>query len=99
MTFRVVFAPEAEAELGRLADYIEDRTGSIAVAEGYVLRLVDHCLALAHFPERGTRRDDIRPGLRTMGFERQATIAFAIEEDRVTILRVLYAGRQFGAGS
>ncbi len=43
--------------------------------------------------ERGTRRDDIRPGLRVVGFERRITIAFHVETNTVTIDRVLYGGR------
>jgi toxin ParE1/3/4 len=48
---------------------------------------------LADFPERGTRRDDLRVGLRIVGFRRQASIAFTVLEDRVEIARILYGGR------
>jgi toxin ParE1/3/4 len=34
-----------------------------------------------------------RPGLRTVGFERRATIAFTVKGEDVVILRILYAGR------
>jgi toxin ParE1/3/4 len=44
-------------------------------------------------PERGARRDDIRPGLRTIGFERRATIIFQVTESEVLIVRILYGGR------
>jgi len=33
-------------------------------------------MALEHFPERGTRRDDILKGLRTIGFERRSQLPF-----------------------
>jgi len=45
--------------------------------------------------ERGARRDDIRPGLLTIGFERRVTIAFSATDDRVTILRVFYGGQDW----
>jgi toxin ParE1/3/4 len=45
------------------------------------------------FPERGIRRDDLRRGLRILGFERRAVIAFLITADAVTVLRILYGGR------
>jgi toxin ParE1/3/4 len=45
------------------------------------------------FPERGTRRDDLRPGLRIVGYRRRVTIAFHVGDDSVTIDRVLYGGR------
>ena len=54
-----------------------------------------YCANFANFPERGTRRDDLRPGLRIVGFERRIAIAFHITTDRVTIDRVLYGGRDW----
>ena len=63
-------------------------------AIGYVDRIQDCCRSLSVFPERGVRRDDLRPGLRTLGFERRAVIALQVwRADAVTILRVLYGGR------
>jgi toxin ParE1/3/4 len=44
----------------------------------YIDRIEVACLALETFPERATRRDNIRPGLRTIGFERRATILFQV---------------------
>ena len=62
----------------------------------YVERIQAACLRLAVFPERGTRRDDIRPGLRVIGFEGRVAIAFHVGAGRVTIDRVLYGGRDLG---
>jgi toxin ParE1/3/4 len=50
---------------------------------------------LAEFPERGTIRNELVPGLRIVGFERRAAIAFIVEADAVRIMRVLYGGRAF----
>jgi len=50
-------------------------------------------LRLTSIGERGTKRDDIRPGLRIIGFERRVTIAFHIAPGMVTIDRILYGGR------
>jgi toxin ParE1/3/4 len=47
--------------------------------------------------DRGIRRDDLRPGLRILGFERRAVIAFHIASEVVTILRILYGGRDLEA--
>jgi toxin ParE1/3/4 len=47
--------------------------------------------------ERGTRRDDIRVGLRVVGFERRVTIAFHVDPKRVTIDRILYGGRELNS--
>lgn len=52
-------------------------------------------MTLMTFPERGTRRDDIAPGFRTMGFERRVTIAFRVLDQIVEIVAIAYAGRDF----
>ena len=52
-------------------------------------------MALQIFPERGTKRDDIRQGLRTMGFERRATIVFEVKRSEVVIIRVFYGGQDY----
>jgi toxin ParE1/3/4 len=52
-------------------------------------------MALGTFPERGTRRDDLAPGLRTIGFERRATIAFRVGRTDVVIVRIFYGGQDF----
>lgn len=88
----VVFRPLAASDLFDLYDYIRRESGT-AVAGAYIDRIEMACRALGTFPERGSARDDIRPGLRTLGFERRVTIAFHVSEDLVTIVRVLYGGR------
>jgi toxin ParE1/3/4 len=47
--------------------------------------------------ERGMKRDDIRPGLRIIGFERRVAIAFTFDEEHVRIGRILYGGRDYEA--
>ena len=92
MTHEVIFAPEALVDLTSLYDRIaEDASPERALA--YVERLQRYCLAFASFPERGMRRDDLRPGLRIIGYRRRVTIAFHITPERVIIDRVLYGGR------
>ncbi len=41
-------------------------------------------------------RDDVRPGLRIVGFERRITIAFTATEAEVTILRLFFGGQDWG---
>jgi len=50
-------------------------------------------MKLADFPERGMRRDDLKPGLRVLGFRRRVNIAFVVYRDRIEIARVFYGGR------
>ena len=87
----VSYAPEALDDLSSLYDWIEGRT-SPETAFSYMARLLAHLESFDLGAERGTRRDDIRPGLRIVGFERRVTIAFAVDETRVLILRLFYGG-------
>jgi toxin ParE1/3/4 len=89
---KIEFSPEALGDLIDLYHFIADRDGEER-AIGYIDRIEECCGSLAVFPHCGTRRDDLRPGLRILGFERRAAIAFRIQAETVTILRVLYGGR------
>lgn len=96
MTRPVVFSPEAQDDLLSLYAHIAARSGEDR-ALAYTNQIAAYCLRLAQFPERGTRYDHLRPGLRTIGFRRQASVAFTITADAVTILRILYGGRDLQA--
>src|SRR3546814_18863470 len=96
MTRQVRFASSAERHLDDLFSYIEAEAG-IRRADGFVSSIVEYCLGLQMFPERGTRRDDIRPGLRVVGFRRRVVIAFIVEPERITIIGVYYGGQDRSA--
>lgn len=93
MAYRIRLLPEAEADLAAIYDYIRDHA-SQGIAQGYVLRIMAYLAGFDTFPARGTRRDDIRPGLRIVGFERRVTIAFLVEGDEVVVSNILYGGRE-----
>ncbi len=95
MTHRVIFSPKAEAQLVKLHRDIGDRSAS-EIGERYTAAIVKYCLAFSTFPHRGTQRDDIRPGIRTVGYRRRA-IAFEIASDTVNILGVYYGGQDYEA--
>lgn len=92
MSLPIVFTPEAQDDLFGLYDYIADHS-SPERAMRYLDRIEKSCLSLVTLPERGTRRDDLRPGLRVMGFEHRVLIAFRVSAESVAILRILYGGR------
>lgn len=94
MAFEIIFAPEAEAQLVALYRYIA-REASPDIAERFVGAIVEHCEKLEEFPSRGTPRDDIRLGLRTLSFRRRVTIAYAVEAERATILGLFYGGQDW----
>lgn len=91
---QVIFAPEARDDLFELYDWIAV-AASPSIALSYIERIESFCLGFTHASERGTRRDDIRPGLRIAGFERRVSIAFTVDDERVTILRLFYGGRDW----
>ncbi len=93
---RVIFSPEAEAQLVAIYKRISGKTAP-TIADRFTGAILDYCEKLETFPHRGTRRDDLRPGLRTTGFRRRVTIAFAVEADAVTIIGIFYGGQDFEA--
>jgi toxin ParE1/3/4 len=96
--YSVRFTPRAERQLSALYAYIADQSGEWR-AEAFAGEIVADCLALANFPERGNRRDDIRPNLRIKGFRRRVSIAFSIDAARrvVAVHGVFYGGQDFAA--
>ena len=91
---RVVFAPEAAGDLVALYDWITAEVSPV-VAMTYLERVEAFCQRLGVGSEGGHLRADIRPGLRIIGFERRLTIAFVVDDTRVTILRVFARGRNW----
>ncbi|QCI65944.1 type II toxin-antitoxin system RelE/ParE family toxin [Phreatobacter stygius] len=83
----------AEADLKGIYAFIRDQA-SPRTARSYVDRILTDLAGFDLFPERGTVRDEIRPGLRVIGFARRISIAFIVEAEEVVVLRILYAGRQ-----
>ncbi len=92
--YAVRYAPEALADLEGIYDRTADAAGE-QVAFGYITRIRAFCAAFDTFPARGTSRDEIRPGLRIIGFERRITIAFAVHENHVEFLRFFGRGRDW----
>jgi toxin ParE1/3/4 len=97
VTRKVTFRRAAVGDLAKLYRHIKDSRGGSSVAISYVRRIRAYCERLADFPERGVKRDDIRPGLRIVGFERRVLIAFTIEAEHVRVGRIFYGGRDYEA--
>jgi toxin ParE1/3/4 len=94
VALKVFFRSQAEADLLALYRYIAEASG-LAIAGNYIDRIEVACMSLATFPNRGTKRDDLAPGLRTVAFERRVTIAYQVLKTRVEIVTIAYAGRDF----
>ena len=80
MQYKVIFTPEALEQLTLLYRYIA-LAASPEIAERYTSAIVTYCEAMHTFPNRGTRRDDVRPGLRITNYKKRAVIAFAVDDE------------------
>jgi toxin ParE1/3/4 len=94
MSYTVVFTPEAEEQLTELYGYIAAEA-SPEIAARFTDGIVTYCESLSTFPNRGNRRDDIRPGLRVTSYRKRVAIAFNVDEERVNIIGVFYGGQDY----
>ena len=94
MTYKVVISARANRQLRKISEYITDNA-SAATADRFVDDVVDYCMGFDLFPMRGVARDDLRPGVRIVGFNKRASIAFTVGTDTVTIMEVFYLGRNY----
>jgi toxin ParE1/3/4 len=90
----VILSPEAERDLNDIDRWVLMRAGP-ATALAYVSRIERFLVTLDLGSERGTLRNDVRQGLRVIGFERSLSIAFTVDETQVTILRIFRRGRNW----
>ena len=92
MTHRVDFTETAWQDADEIYRWIADRADP-QTAQRYVNRIIDYCSGLENFPNRGSPRDDLAPGIRTMVFEGRAVVAYRVATRDVKILRILNHGR------
>lgn len=90
----ILLSPETKGDLMALYDWIAAAVHP-NTALAYIERIEAFCRGMRIASERGTKRDDIRPNLRIVTFERRVTIAFTVDETGVVILRLFYAGRNW----
>lgn len=94
MAYHVVFSPEALDQLEALYRYIAV-AASPDIAARYTDAIVTYCEGLQTSPLRGTRRDEIRPGLRITNYKERAVIAFDVSAELVSIIGVFYGGQDY----
>lgn len=92
--YTVTFTPEAAEQLDLLYGYVA-AAASPAIALRYTDAIVSYCESLRISPHRGTRRDDIRPGLRVTNYKKSCVIAFDVAADQVCIIGLYYGGQDF----
>lgn len=91
---RVVISPRAFDDIVSIYTRIAQLAG-VAVASSYIDRLEAFLSGFDIASERGTLRNDLRPNVRIVGFERRITIAFKVKEDHVEILRCFRGGQNW----
>lgn len=99
MTYAVRFAREAQDQLAAIQEYIAHASGHRVTPEHFVDGIVAYCEGLQTFPERGTQRDDLLPGLRIIGYRRSVTVAFRVNRatQAVSVVGVFYGGQDYDA--
>lgn len=90
---KVIYRKSADDDLDEIFSYILQNGGSADSAFYFTQQIRNYCDSFAIFPHRGTRRDDLRNGLRMIGFERRVSIAFTVTDNTVQIARIFYGGR------
>ena len=82
--FRVVRHPLVDRDIARTAAFLLEHTTAHSVLEK-MAALDEDVSALAENPCRGTRRDEIAPGLRAIPSAGRGVIAFEVREDIRTV--------------
>ena len=94
MNYRVIFTPEALEQLAELYHHIAE-AASPDIAAGYTEAIVAYCESLRTFPLRGTRRDDVRPGIRITNHKKRAVIAFGVDAETISVIGIFYGGQDY----
>lgn len=87
---RLLKRPEAESDLDEIWWYIAQ--DSPHNADRFLDRIQERGLALADFPQMGTRRDELKAGLRSQPVGNYLIFYFPLE-DGADIVRVLHGSR------
>ena len=95
MTFRLELSPTTRADLVTVHDWIVGEADD-DVADAYLRRVIAKLATLVDFPNRRTPRPELGRDIRSISFERRLIIAYRVEADIVTILRVVDGARDLG---
>jgi len=88
---RLLKRPEAENDLVDIWLYIAQ--DNPVNADRFLDRIQESCLALANFPQMGTKRDELKTGLRSHTVGRYLIFYFP-QADGIDIVRVLHGSRE-----
>ena len=92
MTERITWSSAALTDLVNLFDWIAERAG-IDTAEDYTIQIEAHVDKLLIFPNRGTPRDDLQPGLRSIVYRKRTIVFYRTDETQIEIIHIAHGGR------
>ena len=92
MPHKIKWHPDARNDLYALYLWIAEQAGD-DVAYRYTARIDKATETLMQFPARGTPRDDLVAGMRTITYRRRTIITYQIVDNVVEILGITHGGR------
>lgn len=92
MTLSVRLLDDAQDDLVTLGVWIVARSDR-ETARSYLDRIEAACGRLLDFPDRGSPREELGPGFRSVVFERRVLIVYRVEADELLIVRIVPRGR------
>lgn len=96
VTHKVVWLERADLDLDAIYQWVADRSDP-ETALGFVLQIEEAAERLADFPNRGSPRNAIKEGLRSIPHARSVSIFYTVQLDQVRIVRVIHARRDLNA--
>lgn len=91
---RVIYAPEAEADILAIARRIAE--DNLAAAEGFIESIDTKAHLLLTAPEMGLRRDELAPGLRSFPVGNYV-IFYRVAKRGIEVARVFHGARDIPA--
>jgi toxin ParE1/3/4 len=91
---QIIFSLTAKADVALIESWVAENAGA-TIASKYSKRILSFCQRLETGSQRGTKRDEIRLGLRVIGFEKRVNILFVVTPEDVIILRIFYGGKNW----
>lgn len=85
------FLPAAISDLEKIEDHIASTAGASA-AESVTESILNRCAALSAMPNSGSKRDEIRPGLRSVT-QRRYVIYYTHNARTIFIMRIRHSAR------
>jgi toxin ParE1/3/4 len=85
---RLLLSPGAESDLLDVWSYTAEHFG-VLQADRYLEQLVAGLRSCASRPNRGRRRDDLRPGYRSVLLARHVAF-YTVRDDAIVVQRVLH---------